>query len=98
MLLSVLLYALIARWYVAPRLAGLLALAAILAWRARSPVAAPLTWLFTIVGILDLVHAFYQGLSHDVQLGAAYFISTFIVPGLVITHVMIVGRLVRDRR
>ena len=49
----------------------------------------PLTWVFNVWGLLDLVNAFYQGLSHDVQLGAAYYIPTFIVPALVVTHVMI---------
>lgn len=79
-------------------LAGLLALSAIVALRARSGVAVPLTWLFNVIGLLDLVHAFYQGLSHDVQLGAAYFIPTFIVPALVITHVMMFRMLVRHPR
>lgn len=79
-------------------LAGLLALAAIVALRARSPLALPLTWLFNVVGLLDLINAFYQGLTHDVQLGPAYFIPTFIVPALVITHVMMFRMLVRHPR
>jgi hypothetical protein len=76
-------------------LAGLLALAAIVALRARAAIAMPLTWVFNVLGLLDLVNAFYQGLSHDVQLGAAYYIPTFIVPALVITHVMIFRLLLR---
>jgi hypothetical protein len=79
-------------------LAGLLALAAIVALRARSRIALPLTWLFNVVGLLDLINAFYQGLRNDVQLGAAYFIPTFVVPALVITHVMIFRMLVRRPR
>jgi hypothetical protein len=79
-------------------LAGLLALAAIFALRARTPIALPLTWLFNVVGLLDLISAFYQGLANDVQLGAAYFIPTFVVPALVITHVMIFRMLVRHPR
>ncbi|HYR71508.1 MAG TPA: hypothetical protein VEP12_08990 [Candidatus Acidoferrum sp.] len=79
-------------------LAGLLALAAIVALRARSRIALPLTWMFNVIGLLDLVNAFYQGLAHDVQLGAAYFIPTFVVPALVITHVMIFRMLVRHPR
>ena len=70
--------------------AGLLALAALLALRARWSVALPLTWLFSVEGLADLANAFYQGLSHDVALGAAYYIPTFVVPALVVTHVMIV--------
>jgi hypothetical protein len=79
-------------------LAGLLALAAIVALRACSRIALPLTWLFNVVGLLDLVNAFYQGLANGVQLGAAYFIPTFVVPALVITHVMIFRMLVRHPR
>jgi|SRR5713226_2599424 len=79
-------------------LAGLLALAAMGALRARSSIAIPLTWLFNVVGLLDLINAFYQGLSNNVQLGAAYYIPTFIVPALVITHLMIFRMLVRHPR
>jgi len=79
-------------------LAGLLALAAIVALRARSRIALPLTWMFNVIGLLDLVNAFYQGLANDVQLGAAYFIPTLVVPALVITHVMIFRMLVRHPR
>jgi hypothetical protein len=76
-------------------LAGLLALAALVALRARSRVAIPLTWVFNVIGLLDLVNAFYQGLTHNVLLGAAYYIPTFIVPALVVTHVMMFGLLLR---
>ena len=79
-------------------LAGLLALAAMGALRARSSIAIPLTWLFNVVGLLDLINAFYQGLSKNVLLGAAYYIPTFIVPALVITHLMIFRMLVRHPR
>jgi hypothetical protein len=79
-------------------LAGLLALATLVALRARAPIALPLAWLFNVVGLLDLINAFYQGLRYDVQLGAAYFIPTFIVPALVITHVMMLRMLVRHPR
>ena len=37
----------------------------------------------------------YQGLSNNVQLGAAYYIPTFVVPALVVTHVMIFRMLLR---
>jgi hypothetical protein len=76
-------------------LAGLLALAALVALRARVSVAIPLTWLFNVIGLLDLVNAFYQGLTHNVQLGAAYYIPTFIVPALVVSHVMMFRTLLR---
>ena len=70
--------------------AGLLAVAAMLALRSRWSIAVPLTWLFSVEGLADLANAFYQGLSHNVSLGAAYYIPSLVVPGLVVTHVMIV--------
>ena len=79
-------------------LAGLLALAALIALRGAWSVAIPIVWVFNVVGLLDLVNAFYQGLSADVQLGAAYYIPTFIVPALVITHVMVFRMLLRHPR
>ncbi len=79
-------------------LAGLLALAAIVALRAGWPVGIPLVWIFSVIGLLDLVNAFYQGLSANVQLGAAYYIPTFVVPALVVTHVLILRLLIRRPR
>jgi len=75
--------------------AGLLALAAIAALRAGSAFALPLTWVFNLAGFLDLINAFYQGLSNGVKLGAAYYIPTVIVPALVVTHLMIFRLLLR---
>jgi hypothetical protein len=48
-----------------------------------------IAWIFSIWGSADLLNAFYQanhaGLMAG-QLGAAYFIPTFLVPLLLITH------------
>jgi hypothetical protein len=48
-----------------------------------------MAWIFNLWGTADLVNAFYQanhaGLMAG-QLGATYFIPTFIVPLLFITH------------
>jgi hypothetical protein len=48
-----------------------------------------IAWIFNVWGTADLFNAFYQanhaGLMAG-QLGAAYFIPTFIVPLLLITH------------
>jgi len=148
--LSVIVYGLIARWYVAPRLAALplrdalipllllhamrhlgmtllvpavvdpllprgfavpvaygdllalaLALLAILALRTRLPMAMALVWLFNIWGSLDLLNALYQGIRLDVtryQLGAAWYIPTFVVPALLVTHVMIFRMLLHRAR
>ncbi len=81
-------------------LAGLLALLAMVALRTRWPLALPLAWLFNIVGTLDLLNAFYQGISRDVgpHLGSAWYIPTFGVPALYVTHFMIFAMLVRRSR
>ena len=71
-------------------IAAVLALAAIAALRARSPLGIPLTWLVTVVGLLDFVNAFLQARTAGVvsALGAAYYIPIVIVPAAVVAHVM----------
>jgi hypothetical protein len=137
-LLSLVVYGLLAKWYVAPALArlplpdalipllvphafrhlglvflvpavvaptlppafALLALLAMIALRGRWTVAIPLTWLFNVVGTLDLLHAFYQGIPLDAgaHMGSAWYIPTFIVPALYVTHFMIFVLLVKRSR
>ena len=49
-------------------------------------------WIFNIWGTADLLNAFYRANESGMlpgQLGAAYFIPTFIVPLLLITHGLI---------
>jgi hypothetical protein len=51
-----------------------------------------MVWLFNIFGSADLLFAFFQGNQSGLQagqLGAAYFIPTFVVPLLLITHALI---------
>jgi hypothetical protein len=79
-------------------LAALLALLAIAALRNSWTLAIPLVWLFNIEGTLDLLNAFYQGLINNVLLGAAYYIPTFAVPALFVTHAMIFAMLLRRTR
>jgi hypothetical protein len=53
-----------------------------------------LVWLFNIIGTLDLLYA----LSHEQavpHLGAAWYIPTFWVPVLLVTHGMIFARLLK---
>ncbi|MGH7355393.1 MAG: hypothetical protein ACRELS_12570 [Candidatus Rokuibacteriota bacterium] len=76
-------------------LAALLALLAIVALRRGWAAAVALAWLFNVVGALDLLHALYQGTRWQVQLGSAYYIPTFAVPALLVTHAMIFARLAR---
>ena len=68
-------------------IAATLALLALLVLPRSAGVA--LAWLFNVWGTADLLNAFYQGNSAGLlagQLGAAYFIPTFFVPLLLITH------------
>jgi len=142
--LSFLLYGMIARWYLAPRLAAMpwpealqpllflhasryvgmvfllpevtrnvlptgfslpaaygdlitsvLAFATLFAVRARSRAAIPLAWLTNVVGAVDLLNAYYQGISRQPDLGAAYYIPSFVVPALLVTHAQMFAMLAR---
>ena len=68
-------------------IAAILALLALILLPSTSGVV--IAWIFNVWGTADLFNAFYQanhaGLMAG-QLGAAYFIPTFIVPLLLITH------------
>jgi hypothetical protein len=68
-------------------IAAILALLALILLPGASGVV--MAWIFNIWGTGDLFNAFYQanhaGLMAG-QLGATYFIPTFIVPLLLITH------------
>ena len=68
-------------------IAAILALLALTSLPSASGVV--ITWVFSLWGTADLFNAFYQanhaGLMAG-QLGATYFIPTFIVPLLLITH------------
>ncbi len=78
---------------------GILAILALLALRGGWRIALPLVWLFSIVGAVDLLHAVVRGLTVDAQehMGAAWYIPTFIVPALIVTHVMVFARLLRPK-
>ena len=78
-------------------LAAGLALLALLALRGEWPGALALTWVFNLVGTVDLLYAVSQGVRLEVRLGAAYFIPILVVPVLFITHVMIFALLRRRR-
>ncbi len=78
-------------------IAGILALVSIALLRARSRLAIPLIWIFSVEGIADFANAFLQARSAGVvtQLGAAYYVPIVIVPAALVTHVMILGLLLR---
>lgn len=78
-------------------IAAVLALISIALLRARSPLAIPVIWIFSVEGIVDFANAFLQARSAAVvaQLGAAYYVPIVIVPAALVAHVMIVGLLLR---
>lgn len=144
---SLLVYALVARWYVAPRLAAMplsaalqplllqhatrtlgmtllvtavvgpgvprafalqvaygdliaavLALVSIAALRIRASYAFGLVWIFNIEGFIDLVNALTHGIRLNVAnapLGAAWYIPTYVVPALLVTHIMMFSMLLK---
>lgn len=68
-------------------------IAATLAWLSlaflRSGSGILIVWVFNLWGSADLLNAFYQANHAGLlagQLGAAYFLPTFVVPLLFITH------------
>ncbi len=76
---------------------GLLALLSLLALRRGWGLALPLVWLFNIVGTADLLNALRQADAVP-HLGTTWYIPTFVVPLLLVTHVMIFARLLRRER
>jgi hypothetical protein len=77
-------------------IAALLALVALAAL--RSGFGIPLVWVFNLWGSADLLNAFYQANASGLEAGmlqATYFIPTFIVPLLLITHVLVFLILIR---
>ena len=75
---------------------GLLALVSLLALRGSWGLALPLVWLFNVVGTVDLLNALRHADAVP-DLGATWYIPTFWVPILLVTHVMIFARLLRPR-
>src|SRR5262245_66030847 len=57
----------------------------------QSRVGVVIAWTFNLWGSFDLLNAFYHGGHAGLvpgQLGAAYFIPTFLVPLMLITHAL----------
>jgi hypothetical protein len=68
--------------------AAVLALAAIAALSGDARISKALVWIFNLWGTLDLATAIVMGTTHgaDKFMGAAYWIPTFWVPALLVTH------------
>jgi hypothetical protein len=78
--------------------AALLAIAASLTLFRRARLAIVLVWLFNVWGASDLLFAYYQGFTVQLDarlLGAAYYIPTVVVPAALITHGLIFRLLLR---
>jgi hypothetical protein len=75
-----------------------LAWLAIIALRSQWSVWPVVVWVFSIVGILDLLDAMVRGnlrLASAGELGATFLIPTLVVPLLLVSHVLVVRRMVR---
>src|SRR5262245_45252925 len=68
--------------------AAFLALAALWALVRRAGISRALVWIFNVWGTADLATAIVQGTRYgaDPFMGAAYWIPTFWVPALLVTH------------
>lgn len=79
-------------------LAALLAFAALAMLAINTGWGLFVTWLFNIVGLLDLLNALTRGIlfTADGHLGATYWIPATIVPFLLVTHVLIFILLIRQ--
>lgn len=75
-------------------ISALLAILALLVLQINVRAALPFVWVFNIVGTVDLINALRQAEAVS-AFGATWFIPTFIVPLLLVTHVMIFVRLLR---
>ncbi len=76
---------------------GLLAILCLVALRSRWSVAIPLVWFFSVVGTVDLLNALrHTGMVPS--FGVVWYIPTFIVPLLLVTHAMVFGQLARTSR
>ena len=73
----------------------MLALLALIALRTGRTSALVLVWIFNIVGTVDLIYALSSGGDAVPNLGATWYIPTFVVPLLLVTHFMIFVRLIR---
>ena len=71
---------------------GLLAIVSLLALHRGYRCALALAGLTNVVGVVDLVNALSQA-SVIPQLGVTWFIPTFVVPALLVTHGMMITRL-----
>ena len=73
---------------------GVLALLALVLLRSGRKGAIGVVWLFNVVGTVDLLNAL-RHVDVGPNFGAAWYIPTFLVPLLLVTHFMIFARLLK---
>jgi hypothetical protein len=76
-------------------IAGLLAIIAVVALRYNLWAAMAFVWLFNLIGTADLINAL-RHVEAVPFFGAAWYIPTFLVPVLLVSHAMIFARLIRQ--
>lgn len=82
-------------------IACVLALIAVLFLRYRLPGSLLVAWVFNIVGLGDIAFAMWKGIGarlYTYPLGFNWYILNFYVPVLLVTHIMMVHRLVKKPR
>jgi hypothetical protein len=81
-------------------LTSVLAVATLLALRARSTFAIGLVWITNIVGTADLANALANGVRLDIArlgMGSFWYVVTILVPILWIAHALAFALLLRRR-
>jgi hypothetical protein len=81
-------------------IAEILALVCLIALHARSPIAIALVWIFNIEGFLDFLFVIGQGMRLEItrfQFNGFWYVPTFWVPVLIVSHVLIFNLLLKRR-
>jgi hypothetical protein len=81
-------------------IAEILAIACLFALHARSPIAIALVWLFNIEGFIDFLFVIGQGMRLEItrfQFNGFWYVPTFWVPVLLVSHVLIFNLLLKRR-
>ena len=75
-------------------LAAILAILSLIAIRCNWSFAKAFVWIFSIAGSIDLVNALRQ-IDTIPGFGVAWYIPTFLVPLLIVTHILIFIQLIK---
>lgn len=82
-------------------ISSLLAFVAVLFLRYRWTGALVVAWLFNLVGFADIGMALVQGVGarlYEYELGFNWYILTYYVPVLIVTHIMMIMRLIKGNK